>query len=89
VTDLNELEIIENENKKHIQQPFEVPFWLIFRLVHKIDQSTGLNSVYLESAFHLPKYKNHIYLDESIVEKEMHRCIEMITKRANLIMIMN
>jgi hypothetical protein len=45
--------------------------------------------VYVECAYHLPNYKNHTYLDENIVEKELHRCIDIISKRANVIMLLN
>ena len=61
---LVELERVEQERAKQANEPFEIPFWLVFRIVESFDEQTRTPSLSLETVHHLPVYKCHQYLDE-------------------------
>ena len=88
-TSLHDLEKIETEQTKIDHDPFEIPFWILFRIKVTEDEKNAPQNLSIEYVYSLPGYKIHYYLDERIVEKELTRCFDLISKRVQTILLLN
>lgn len=88
-TSIHDLEKIEVEQTKIDHEPFDIPFWILFR-INVTDEGKNMpQNLSIEYVYSLPGYKTHYYLDQTIVEKELMRCFDLISKRVQTILLLN
>ena len=67
---------------------FTVPFWVIFRILKSTDDTKNDNTLSLEVMYHIPMYKSHSNLNENLIDIELHRIVDTLSKRLRLMLIL-
>jgi hypothetical protein len=58
----------------------------MFRIVCKEEEKS--NQIQIEYVYHVPLYKWHVFLDDQVVEKELLRCFDIVSKRVNTMLLL-